>query len=268
MDSATSPTTTTKSENSLSLPIAIIVAGALIAGAIYLSQTSKSVTPTSTTTQAANTITVQAITANDHFLGNPNASITLIEFSDLECPYCKVFHATMNTLMDEYGKNGTLAWVYRHFPLAQLHPTAPRKSEAVECVDELSNKTATWNFINRLFVETPQGGKLEDTQMFTIAGQLGIKKDALTACLDSGKYTQKVSSQLEDAVKAGGRGTPFSVLMLKNEISKADEEAILQQAALFGATNLIVVDKSKKIVSLSGALPIDFMKQLITTLTQ
>lgn len=267
MDSTTSPTPT-KNENRLSLPVAIIVAGALIAGAIYLSQMPKSATPTGTTAQVNDTIAVQPITTDDHFLGNPDAPITLIEFSDLECPYCKMFHATMNTLMDEYGKNGTLAWVYRHFPLAQLHPTAPRKSEAVECVNELSNKTATWNFINRLFVDTPQGGKVEDTQMFAIATQLGIKKDALTACLDSGKYTQKVSSQLEDAVKAGGRGTPFSVLVLKNEISKADENAILQQAAMLGAADLIVVDKSKKIVSLSGALPVDFMKQIITTITQ
>lgn len=267
MDSTT-PSPLIKNENRLSLPLAIIVAGALIAGAIYLSQMPKSATPTGTTAQVNDTIAVQPITTDDHFLGNPDAPITLIEFSDLECPYCKMFQATMNTLMDEYGKNGTLAWVYRHFPLAQLHPTAPRKSEAVECVNELSNKTATWNFINRLFIDTPQGGKIEDAQMFAIATQLGIKDSELTACLNSGKYTQKVSSQLEDAVKAGGRGTPFSVLILKNEISKADENAILQQAAVLGAADLIVVDKSKKIVSLSGALPADFMRQVITTITQ
>lgn len=254
------------SGNKLSLPISIVVAGILIAGAIYLSKGNASTAPL-TTTVAPAPITVSPVTADDHFIGNPSAPVTLVEFSDLECPYCKTFHATMRTLMDEYGKDGELAWVYRHFPLAQLHPKAPREAEAVECVNELSNKTATWNFINKLFEVTPSNNQLDETVLLNTAEALGVNKTALLSCMDSGKYEEKVNAQINDAIASGGRGTPHSALILTSEISEADEQVLLQKAALLGAIELVRVGPTRKIVTLSGALPIDFMRDVMDTLT-
>ena len=71
------------------------------------------------------TSAVRPVNGEDHILGNPDAPVKLIEFSDFECPFCKRFHPTMKRLMDEYGEDGRVAWVYRHFPLDAIHSKAP-----------------------------------------------------------------------------------------------------------------------------------------------
>lgn len=261
-----STSTQETSNNKLSLPIAIVVAGALIAGAIYLSKGNTAVAPTLSNDAPAIAITIAPVTPDDHFIGNPEAPVTLIEFSDLECPYCKTFHATMKTLMDEFGKDGKLAWVYRHFPLVQLHPKAVRESFAVECVNELSNKTATWNFINKLFEITPSNNQLEETVLLSTAESLGVNKTALLTCMDSGKYKEKIDRQINEAIAAGGRGTPHSALILRKEVSEETEQILKQKAALLGATDLVQIGPTRKLVTLSGALPIDFLRDVINTL--
>lgn len=257
--------TAPKSENTLSLPVAIIVAGALIAGAVFLSRAPAS-TPTTADPVTAGVIDVLPISADDHFLGNPDAPFTFIEFSDLECPYCKTFHTTMKSLMDEYGKTGDMAWAYRHLPLISIHPLAQRKGEMVECVDELSNKTATWNFINNLFDATPINARLEEGPTIAVATKLGIDKTKLESCLASGSKKALVEADMNDAIKAGGRGTPFVVILLKNELSE-DQVAALRahfETLGAGASELLTVDKDRSIVSISGALPVEFMKEFIS----
>ena len=117
------------------IPLSIIVAGALVAGGIYFGGVSPS-GKTVTKDQVAVTqpeIKIASITADDHILGNPEAKIKLIEFSDTECPYCKQFHVSLHKIIDTYGKDGTVAWVYRHFPIDRLHKKARKEAEASEC---------------------------------------------------------------------------------------------------------------------------------------
>ena len=71
----------------------------------------------------------------DHIYGNPDAVISLIEYSDFECPFCKRFHTTPKEIVDAYG--GRVNWVYRHFPLAMHNPGAQKQAEASECANEL-----------------------------------------------------------------------------------------------------------------------------------
>ena len=115
------------------LPITIVVAGLLIAGAVFL--VGKSGTTPTPNTQSGNpqNITLPPVTSADHILGNPNAAVKVIEYADLECPYCKIFETTMHQVMDYYGQSGQVAWVYRPFPLAQIHSKAPEEAEAAEC---------------------------------------------------------------------------------------------------------------------------------------
>src|ERR1035437_6555171 len=131
-------------KNNLSIPTAIIAAGIIIAFGIYLS---KSSTPsTQTETNQTSAIQINPISATDHILGNPNAPIVIVEFVDLECPFCKAFEGTMNSLMSTYGKDGKLAWVYRHFPL-NIHPKySEKESEASECANELGGQSAFWKY--------------------------------------------------------------------------------------------------------------------------
>lgn len=263
------PQTTSSPEkkSTLSLPVAIIVAGLLVAGAIYLSRgESINVAQKTTGEDTLSAIEVNPITEDDHFIGNPDAPVTLIEFSDLECPYCKSFHQTMRALMNEYGTDGRLAWVYRHFPLVQLHPKAPREAEAVECVNELSNKTATWNFINRIFEVTPANNGLEESRLLSLGEELGVDQEDLLSCMNSGRHSVTVATHLEDAVTSGGRGTPHSVLLLKDPISDSATEKIRAEAALLGAPDIVQFDPSGKVLAISGALPLDFMKKVIDTI--
>ncbi|MFA6898331.1 MAG: thioredoxin domain-containing protein, partial [Candidatus Paceibacterota bacterium] len=112
-------------KNSLTLPAAIVIAGALIAGAVFYASYTPSTTPSVPTGRAVSNeseINLKAVSADEHILGNPNAQLKIVEFSDTECPFCKTFHTTMQQIVSKYGKTGEIAWIYRHFPLDNIHP--------------------------------------------------------------------------------------------------------------------------------------------------
>jgi protein-disulfide isomerase len=86
---------------------------------------------------------------NDWIRGNADGKVSIIEFSDIDCPYCARHHDTMKQLMTEYGDQ--ISWVYRHFPLTQLHPDAFHKAEAAECAGELGGNEIFWQYLDILF---------------------------------------------------------------------------------------------------------------------
>lgn len=207
-----------KSEN-LAIPLAIVVAGGLIAGALYFSNVkttalAKNVQkPTADTTVSGD---IRKVSTADHILGNPNAKLLLVEYSDTECPYCKMFHATLQKMMAEYGSNGKVAWVYRHFPIDQLHPKARKEAEATECANELGGPAKFWEFTNMIYEKTPGNNGLDAAQLPVFAKAVGLDVNAFNACLSSGKYAAKVEADYQDAVKSGGRGTPHSIIVSRD----------------------------------------------------
>lgn len=86
-------------------------------------------------------ITLPEVTDADHVRGAKDAAFTIVEYSDIDCPYCRKFHKTMTDLV---AKRTDVRWVYRHLPLDQLHPDAPLKAEASECVAQLGATTGSW----------------------------------------------------------------------------------------------------------------------------
>ncbi len=231
----------TNIKNNFSIPVAIVVAGVFIAVAVYLSAGKSA--PQGATNQAVQQLQgdtasldkMRAITKDDHIRGNPNASVKIVEYSDTECPFCKRFHVTMNQVMDEYGKSGKVAWVYRHFPIDQLHPEARKQSEATECANELGGNDKFWSYIDRLYEITPSNNGLRLTELPKIAEFVELDVVKFNDCLSSGKYEERVEADYQDAVATGGNGTPWS----------------------------IVVDKNGKKYPLSGAQPYEVVKQLI-----
>jgi protein-disulfide isomerase len=198
----------------IAVPIAIVLAGGLIAGALYLSNTKSATVKTGTpTTQTATAGKIRAVSADEHILGNPNAKIILVEYSDTECPYCKQFQNTLHRLISDYGTNGDVAWVYRHFPIDQLHPRSRKEAEATECANELGGATAFWKYLDEVYSVTPSNNGLDPAQLPKIAKDIGLNVDNFNTCLSSGKYAQKVDNDYKDAVAAGGQGTPFFVLI-------------------------------------------------------
>lgn len=197
------------------LPITIVVAGALIAGAVFLA--GKSGTTPSGTTGPQKTTARPYDPAVDHILGNPSAPVKVVEYADLECPFCKTFQTTMNQVMQYYGTSGKVAWVYRPFPLAQIHSKAPKEAEAAECAAEQAGDAGYFKYIDQVYAITPSENNLDLNQLPKIAQQQGLNVDAFNQCLNSGKYAKKVQDSYNEAIKEGGQGTPFILIMVGNE---------------------------------------------------
>src|SRR3989344_3020620 len=195
---------------------AIIIAGILIAGAVLLKDTKIPEDIAENTNNVKNTISQgRPVTSSDHLLGNKNAKIVIVEYSDLECPFCKVFHNTMHKVI---VNNDKVAWVYRHYPIPQLHPKAFREAEATECAGELGGNDAFWKYTDRLFEITPSNNGLLDSELSKIAQYAGLDVAVFDSCLESGKYKEKVQKDIEDGSKAGVNGTPSSFILVNGKV--------------------------------------------------
>jgi len=151
------------------------------------------------------------LTADDHINGDKNARILLIEYSDMECPYCKKFHPTAQQIVDSY--KGEVAWVYRHLPLP-FHANASKEAEASECANELGGKKAFWKFVNALFVKTNSGGTgIVLSDLPNLAKEAGVNESKFTSCLESGKYAERVKNDADTAASLGVSGTPGNILL-------------------------------------------------------
>ncbi len=101
------------------------------------------------TAKSQTEIDIDPVTGEDHYFGSKDAEIVIIEYSDLECPYCSRFHTTMQDVVESYG--GKVAWVYRHLPLEQLHPNAFDKAISSECIYDIGGDVKFWEYIDLLF---------------------------------------------------------------------------------------------------------------------
>lgn len=154
---------------------------------------------------------VPPITKDDHIRGDRNAQIALIEYSDLECPFCKRFHPTAQQVVDTY--KGKVMWVYRHFPLDQIHSKARKEAEATECAFEQAGENGFWKLADKIYEVTPSNNGLNADEIPTLAAQVGLNQASLKTCWDSEKYKAKVDAQYQGGVKAGVNGTPGNILL-------------------------------------------------------
>ena len=147
------------------------------------------------------------ISANDHVRGNRNAPVQIVEFSDVQCPYCSRFQPTMNQVMEEYGDQ--VVWAYKHFPLDQLHPNARPGAEASECIAEQAGDEGFFTFLDGLFANQSSLGTALYQQL---AGEIGVNLNQFNNCVASRKYQQKVEADYQEGAKAGVTGTPGSFI--------------------------------------------------------
>jgi protein-disulfide isomerase len=178
-----------------------------VEAAIPVAAESSSTNASSPTGQATANPTQQQVvrynvpTDDDPSLGPTDATITIIEFSDYECPYCQRWHAEVFTkLMETYPDQVRL--VYRDFPLSSIHPNAFPAAEAANCANE---QDGFWDFHDRLF--SMELG-LSDQAYEQYARQLGLDQEAFVECLDNGRYKEEVQSDFDYAAELGVRSTP------------------------------------------------------------
>ncbi len=167
---------------------------------------------------------LKAVSDSDHVFGDKGAKVTIVEYSDIECPYCKRFHPTVAKVVEDY--KGRVNWVFRHFPL-NFHQNAQKEAEATECAAEAGGNDAFWKYLNTLFERTASGGTgFALDALVPLAKELGLDEKKFKECLDSGKYADKVNQDLSDGQAAGIQGTPGGFVMSKDGKSSVIEGAI------------------------------------------
>lgn len=212
---------------SYATPVAILVAGVLIAGAVFWSSAGgSSVEPTAAEGSISD---FRLPSEEDHVRGNQEAKVAIVEFSDFECPFCAQLHPTLARIIEE---NKDVKWLYRHFPLTSIHSRAHAAARASECAAKLGGNEAFWKFADAMFENQHRLGESLSAET---ANALGIEQSAFAACVSDSSISAQVDRDAEEAVQSGGRGTPFAV----------------------------VVTASGKLIPFSGALPYEDIKRLV-----
>ncbi len=155
------------------------------------------------TTETQESEIVDVSEDNDAVKGDPDAPVTIIEFSDYECPFCgKHYKETYKQIESNYIETGKVKYVMRDFPLTRIHPDAQKASEAAECAGE---QDKYWEMHDKLF-ENQESLSVSNLKQY--ASQIGLDTTQFNECLDSGKYEQEVKDDLADGQAAGVSGTP------------------------------------------------------------
>ena len=140
-------------------------------------------------------------------LGNKNAKVAIVEFTDYQCPFCeRLFSDAFPKIKKEYIDTGKVQYMVRDFPLFQIHPQAQKAAEAANCAKD-QNKF--WEMHDKLF-SNQSALQIEDLKKY--AGELGLNAGTFNSCLDSGKYTDKIKKDQTDGEGLGVRGTPASFI--------------------------------------------------------
>lgn len=164
---------------------------------------------------APSVVEVVGVSEDDHVFGNPDAKVTLIEYSDFECPFCKRFHPTAKQVIEAY--DGEVNWVYRHFPLGFHDPLATKQAEASECVAELAGNDAFWEYADLIYENTSSNGRgMDMDELPKLAVEVGVEEGDFNDCLESGRYLELVQKAISEGRRAGVSGTPGNIL-LNNE---------------------------------------------------
>lgn len=208
------------------IPISILVGGIIVAIAVYVS------IPHQASTSSANSHPelVRPIGTSDHIFGNPAAKAMIIEYSDFNCEYCKQFHSTLHQIIANDGAKGTVAWVFREFPLTEIHPDALSYAKAAECIAKVAGNDAFWKFADALFDAQPA----DPTRYGDIAQSIGVKDTtAFATCFAnaSGAITDRIMKDRQNALDMGAVGTPFSIIVVPGRIPLVMDGAYSYDAA-------------------------------------
>lgn len=154
--------------------------------------------------------------STDHILGSPAAKIFIIEYADPECPYCKEMHPILHKLIDEFGRDGKVAWVYRQFPIVSTHSQALLEAEAIECAGEVGGEAGFWKYLDELYRITPSNNNLPLEKLDEISKAIGLSTNEFDLCRNDDRTLAKINDDLTDGLAAGVNGTPFFVLLGPN----------------------------------------------------
>jgi len=191
------------------IPLAIVVAGLFIAGAIVAGGGGNNTTVSAGGHPQGNQggANLRLPDDTDHVRGNPDAQVAIVEFSDLECPFCARLHPTLKRIIEE---DANVKWVYRHFPLTTIHSRALSAAVAAECIARLGGNDAFWSFTDAGFADQ---NLLGDQWYRTMASSFGIDLQAFASCTSDRSVVADIQADLREATATGGRGTPYAIII-------------------------------------------------------
>ena len=193
------------------LGLSILVSAIVVSGTlIYVFGSGAGITPTSTTAPTGgvqeNTGSASPEVGNAPTLGDENAPVTIVEYSDYECPFCaKFFNESLASVKSQYINTGKVKLVYKDFPLTNIHLQAQKAAEAARCVREELGDDAYWRMHDIIFERQDLLGVSSYKQW---ARELGANGGSFDNCLDSGRYAEAVENDLNEGVALGVTGTP------------------------------------------------------------
>jgi protein-disulfide isomerase len=213
--------------------ISILIAGFVIAASIVFVNHYPAAQPVAAAGAAAPATAganVPAPSANDHIVGSPTAPIVLVEYSDFQCPYCSMIYPSLKDIVAK--SNGQIAWVYREFPLYQIHPNALPAANAAECINDQLGNTAFWKFVDDDFNNQSNIG----TAFFSAEAQkLGADMTKYNACVAVSTFQNKIEGQIAEAENSGGNGTPYTVIINTQTGKQFPVSGALPEAQLMAA---------------------------------
>lgn len=147
---------------------------------------------------------------DDPSIGNNDAQITIVEFSDFQCPFCsRFFHDTMSQIKQDYVDSGKVKFVFRDLPLESIHPNALSAHIAAECADEQGK---FWDYHDVLFERQAEWQRLANTdinpKLVSYSDELGLDNSKFTSCILDQSVADEVKKDVMDAAKYGATGTP------------------------------------------------------------
>lgn len=175
---------------------------------------------------------VKEVGPEDHIRGNKNAKVTLIEYSDYECPFCKRHEPSMVQALKDFPNDVRV--VYRHYPLTSIHPNAQKAAEAAECANKLGGNDAFWKMHDKLFEIATS---LSADSMVAAAKGIGLNEANFKKCLDSGEMAARVDADVASGNDSGVEGTPATFIngqLVSGAVPYASLKAQIQAA---GAKN-------------------------------
>ena len=182
---------------------------------------------------------------DDPVKGNKDAKVTMVEFSDYECPFCKRhFESTNPQIIKEYVDTGKLKVVFRDLPLTFHDPAATKMAVAANCAKEQGGDTAYYKMNEKIFATTPGNGTgISDENLAKLAGEIGVNSSIFSTCLQDkdGKQKAEVQADLAYASTLGATGTPTFFIGKSTSTGEIDGEILVgaQPYAAFKA----IIDK-------------------------
>lgn len=198
----------------LSTPVSVIIGSCIIALSIVAyGFIVRSATPSSPKTMFAG----RAVDQADYIEGKSNSDVVVIEYSDPECPFCVQLHPVMKQLRTEYENR--IAFVYRYFPLTQIHPHAFDESRAIACAGTIGGEKKFYEYIDVLFDYKTSNGttQLTKTGKEDFARNIGLESKAFNDCMNNPNIGDMINASLNDGVTAGVQGTPSTFILHKTK---------------------------------------------------